>query len=214
MRYWISYVLLLFMFSSCGMQDPKENRDPDTALEQSITLPSDQNVNEYALLHTKLQPLRLPDWIDVDSVRHAMVEITPQQLGLLFPPDFGIPGDVRVHAFATLQTDSATNAICYRMQKEGTANKDIWVVLYDHIGKPVAIHCPATKGEDHGYAKIVAADSMREVFIDKGEKTIVRTKTVVMRNGRFVTSDEVTTTFGPGNDTDAKVQTLLENFWK
>jgi hypothetical protein len=37
---------------------------------------------------------------------------------------------------------------------------------------------------------------------------------VVMRNGRFVTSDEVTTTFGPGNDTDAKVQTLLENFWK
>jgi hypothetical protein len=87
-------------------------------------------------------------------------------------------------------------------------------VLYTTAG-PVAQYCPATKGVGYGYAKIDSPTSFRQVFIDKGEKTIVTTKKVTIGNGRFVVSDEQSSTFSErDNPVDARVNTLTEQFFK
>lgn len=214
MRFWIPALWLLSGIYSCGVESINEHRDSVITVQLPPASLPDQSQAEYARLLGVLEPLPFPTLVDVDSVRNYVVELTHVQAQLLFPPDFGLPDDVSVQAFAKHTPDSTTNAIWYRMQKTGTENKDIWIVLYNDTAGPLAVRCPATKGDDYAFAKIMSPDSLREIYIDRGEKTIVTTRTVVIQNGRFVPSDEVTSSFGPGNGADAKVQAAMESFRK
>lgn len=195
--------LIAFVFCSCG-SDVQEAEKDSTSSAQT-TADTNSGPMPYEKVHgnltTLLPKLTIPDWIDVDSIRSYSIEVAHADVATLFPAGFGVPDDVFVTAFATHTVDSSTHAIWYRMQLQGSDNKDIWVVLYDNAG-PVAQYCPATKGVGYGYAKIDSPASFRQVFIENGGKTAVTTKVVTMSNGHFAVSNEQTSA------------TLPENFFK
>lgn len=209
-------VFTVSLFSACGSDDAQDVAD-SLKLRDSTPAVSDGH-STYEKVHGNLmmllQDVKIPDWIDVDSVRSYSIDVTPDAK-LLFPAGFTIPDDVTVTATAKHDVDSSIHAIWYKMQVQGSENKDIWVVLYGDTTGPLTQHCVATKGVGYQYAKIDSPVSIREVFIQEGEKTVVITKKVTIENGHFVTGDEQTSTFSDrDNLVPARVKAVTDEFFK
>ena len=168
----------------------------------------------YATVLSEVEPLSIPAWIHVDSVGNNRYQLQHAEALVVFPDGFGIPEEVNVFAFATHEVDDTTRAVWYKMEVQGSSNSDIWVVLYGDAGV-LAANLVATKGNGEGYGKIDSPASIRQVFIQPGEKMIVTTKVVSMENGRFITRDEQSSTFSDtGNLQEPKAKSLIEKFFE
>lgn len=207
------FVAIVCVICSCATKHEQPMNDSVRPVDLTVELiPSFETV--YSNLSIAVRPLRIPGWIDVDSVPREVVELTHSDASILFPNGFEIPDNVNVSAFAKHEVDSNINAIWYRMQVNNSENKDIWVVLYGDTTGPLAAHLVATKGVGNGNARIDSPSSIRQAYVESYEKTVITTKVVTIEHGRFVSSNVQTSTFGPDNMTDAKVKALKDKFFK
>lgn len=194
-------VLAVALFSSCGSGDAAINSDSVQTHDAVTQTPAEQP--KYKEVHggmmLLLPEMKIPGWINVDSVPEYNLNVKHEEVAVLFPPGFGVPEEVDVYAFAKHDVDASTHAIWYKMQVQGSENKDIWVVLYDTNG-PLAQHCAATKGVGYQSGRIDAANSLREVFIDQSAENNVTAKVISIENGKFVTKSESTSTMPAGGN--------------
>lgn len=220
MRYFIlSAAFLLMLLQACSDDNAHVQQDSTPQNPVFTGTPSDNTPFGVAHNHlvNTLQPIVIPDWIHVDSARNYKVAVSHEEALLLFPAGFGIPEEVAVSAFAKQDIDSVTSAIWYYMEvasADGSGGKDIWMVLYNDTAGATASHCFSTKGVGLGYAKIDSPTSFREVLVDGTEKKSVTTKTVTIANGKFVVSNEKTSTFSPSAADQSASLALINTFFQ
>ncbi len=210
--------MVTVLLCSCAEQETSNNLDtiPVEGIPPTSTIDnSPYGIARFNLI-TVLPFQPASGWINVDSVQPYGVVVSHAVVGLLFPQGFEIPSEVSVKAIAKQGIDSATDAIWYHMEvksNDGPDNQDIWMVLYNDTAA-IAAHCFATRGVGYGYAKMDSEKAFREVFVDAMEKTVVTTKSVAIRNGQFIISDEESTTFGIGNEAYPKSQAFIDEYFR
>ncbi len=206
---------ILMLLASCGTEVVQDNSDSVVvdSVMTSVTHTPAEIPAIYTDLKAQLAKLTFPKWIHTDSAFGSNIALSHEDAMKLFPPAFGIPDEVNVYAIAQHEVEPFVHALWFRMEVQGSENKDIWIVLYNKDAPSVA-HLAATKGVGLGYAKIDSPTFMREVFIDKGDKTMVTTKTVAIGKGNFGISDEQTSTFGPDNQADDKAKDVADKFFQ
>lgn len=192
-------VIAILLFSSCGSGDSTTGADSvqthDSTAQTAAEQPEYKEVHGGMML--LLPDMKIPGWINVDSVPEYNLNVKHEEVAVLFPSGFGVPEEVDVYAFAKHDVDATIHAIWYKMQVQGSENKDIWMVLYDTNG-PLAAHCAATKGVGYQSGRIDAVNSLREVFIDQSTENNVTAKVIAIENGKFVTKSESTSTMPAG----------------
>ncbi len=198
---------------SCGVSNTNLNSDSVSG-DTTVRTPAIQS-SAYWVAHApllnKLPLLNVPVVIHVDSSIGANEILTHEEAIALFPENFGIPEEVTVAAFAKQEIDLATYTIWFRMNVAGTENKDVWAVSYSETG-PVSVQLFATKGNGLAYCKADSQTLFRQVLIDKGEMTVVTTKTIKIENGKFVPDNGQSTTYKSGQESDS--QKAIDEFLK
>lgn len=201
LRIFSAALFALLLFSSCGSGDSATNTDSaqshETAAQSGTEQPKYKEVHGGMML--LLPEMKIPSWINVDSIPEYNLNVKHEEVAALFPSGFGVPEEVDVYAFAKHTVDASVHAIWYKMQVQGSQNKDIWIVLYDDNG-PLAAHCAATKGVGYQSGRIETATALREVFVDQSAGNIATAKVIAIENGKFVTKAETASAVVPGTD--------------